>query len=104
MHLEKLNVKWGDTVKPGAIIGEGQGAGSIFAGKPKNEAHVHSEFRRNGRPVDPSSGQELEFNAVADVKERISALEKAKKAAAKAEKEAKAAQAAAETESKRSPK
>ena len=78
MHLRSLSVKEGQKVAPGEVIGLGIGAGNIFKAPDAGPPHVHSEFRHNGRPVEPYSGLELPFNPTADIKERERAAQKAK--------------------------
>jgi len=68
MHLKEQNVKKGDRVAPGTVIGSGEGGGTIFQERGAGPVHVHTEFLRNGRPVDPSNGQELDFNADRETK------------------------------------
>jgi len=87
MHLDKVNVKVGDTVKNGDKVGEGQGKGEIFKEKNASEPHIHTEIRHNGRPVEPYSGRELAPNPSADVKERERAADRARKEAEAAQKE-----------------
>ncbi|MBI5692389.1 MAG: M23 family metallopeptidase [Verrucomicrobia bacterium] len=103
MHMKELNVKVGDTVKPGDIIGRGMGAGDIFNAKDATPEHIHSEFRRDGRPVEPYSGRELDFNGTADVSERERAAERAKAEADRAAKEAAEAAKKAEEAKKKVP-
>jgi hypothetical protein len=87
MHMQTLDVKLGDKVQPGQTIGKGMGKGDIFKDKTAGPAHVHSEFRRDGRPVEPYSGKELDFNGKADIAERKSDLNKAQKEVAKSERQ-----------------
>lgn len=48
-HLSKMNVKVGDTVKQGQVIGN---VGNTGVG---SGPHLHFEIRRNGTAIDPSS-------------------------------------------------
>ena len=55
-HLSQFNVRPGDTVDAGDIIGYSGGArGAPGAGNSQGP-HLHYEIRRNGRAVDPLSG------------------------------------------------
>lgn len=87
MHLKHLDVKARQKIEPGTVIGTGEGAGSIFLDpktkKPVEPPHVHSEFRRNGRPVEPYSGLELTFNPKADLAESKRHLDRAQEEASK---------------------
>ena len=80
MHMKDLNVGKDQRITPETIIGFGEGAGSIFKEAGAGPAHVHSEFQRNGRAVDPSSGLELPFNAKSESKRAEKDLEDAERA------------------------
>lgn len=53
-HLSVINVRSGDSVKAGDIIGLGGGTpGTSGAGPYSNGPHLHFELHYNGTPVDP---------------------------------------------------
>lgn len=68
MHMTEIRVSKGDLIEPGTVIGEGQGAGTIFAAPHAGPPHVHTELLRDGRPVNPANGAELPFNAAAELR------------------------------------
>ena len=56
-HLSKFNVKPGDRVEAGDIIGESGGAPGEPGSGRSTGAHLHYEVRQNGRAVDPRKGR-----------------------------------------------
>jgi murein DD-endopeptidase MepM/ murein hydrolase activator NlpD len=56
-HLSKFNVKPGDTVDAGDIIGYTGGARGEPGSGRSTGAHLHYEVRRNGKAVDPRTGR-----------------------------------------------
>lgn len=56
-HLEKFNVKPGDTVNAGDIIGYSGGAKGAEGAGNSTGPHLHYEIRRNGKLVNPMAGR-----------------------------------------------
>lgn len=82
MHLQQVLVRKGQELQPGAIIGTGQGKGSMFnpsLGRVPPTPHVHSEFRRDDRLIEPYSGSKLDYNPVSEKNERTKVANEAKK-------------------------
>jgi murein DD-endopeptidase MepM/ murein hydrolase activator NlpD len=57
MHHRELLVKVGQEVGPGQAIAVGGGAGSQFKSKEAGKPHVHWEVTRDGKTVNPLSGE-----------------------------------------------
>lgn len=56
-HLAKFNVKPGDTVEAGDIIGYTGGAAGAAGAGDSTGPHLHYEVRQNGRAVNPLTGR-----------------------------------------------
>lgn len=56
-HLSRFNVKPGDTVNAGDIIGYSGGAKGAPGSGDSSGPHLHYEIRRNGKPVDAMGGR-----------------------------------------------
>ncbi len=56
-HLSKFNVKPGDTVEAGDVIGYSGGAPGAEGAGRSTGAHLHYEVRQGGRAVDPRTGK-----------------------------------------------
>lgn len=56
-HLSKFNVKAGDTVEAGDVIGYTGGAAGADGSGDSTGPHLHYEVRRGGRAIDPTKGR-----------------------------------------------